>query len=440
MSDINTRIAASQFRWEHQQARPDQLPPDGDWMIWLIQSGRGWGKTRVGAETIAKWAIRQPNTRWAILAPTFGDARDTCVEGESGLLNILRRYGMLREKNGWNRSIGEIHLTNGSRIKCFSGDEPDRLRGSQHHGAWVDEYAAFRYPDAFDQLQFGLRLGQHPRTVITTTPRSKPFIRALLKRQDGSVIITRGATFDNKDNLAPAALAELLARYEGTRLGKQELYGELLEDVEGALWTLALIESARITEAPHLSRVIVAVDPAVTETGDETGIIVAGRDTNHNGYVLADYSMRGRPDAWARQVIEAYDIHMADSVVVEVNQGGELVSQVLRTIRPSLPIREVRASKGKRLRAEPISALYEQGKVHHVGVYENLENQMCEWTPDDPKSPDRLDALVWAMTDLIQHSGVQSFLDQLATMCPACNYPNKKEAIMCISCMRPISE
>ena len=439
MTDLNTRIAVSQYRWEHQLARPDQLPPEGDWMIWLIQSGRGWGKTRVGAETIAKWAVRQPNTRWAILAPTFGDARDTCVEGESGLLNILHRYGMLRPKNGWNRSIGEIHLLNGSRIKCFSGDEPDRLRGSQHHGAWVDEYAAFRYPDAFDQLQFGLRLGQHPRTVITTTPRPKPFIRSLLARQDGSVVVTRGATFDNAQNLAPAALAELMARYEGTRLGRQELMGELLEDNPDALWTLSLIESARLTEAPQMTRIVVGVDPSVTETGDETGIIVAGRDSQHHGYVLADYSMQGRPDAWARRVVEAYDDHMADAVVVEVNQGGELVTQVLRTVRPTLPIREVRASKGKRLRAEPVSALYEQGKVHHVGVHDLLESQMCDWTPDDPKSPDRLDALVWALTDLIQNPGVQAYLDQLATICPACQYPNRKEAVMCVSCMRPLT-
>jgi phage terminase large subunit-like protein len=433
------RIAASIVRWKHQQARPSQLAPEGDWTTWLIQAGRGFGKTRIGSEWLAEQASCNPNTRWAILAPTFGDARDTCVEGESGVLTVLRRYGTLREKNGWNRSIGEIHLNNGSYIKCFSADEPDRVRGFNGHGAWVDEYGAFKNSDSLTQLQFALRLGQRPRTVITTTPRTKPFMRDLVKRQDGSVFITRGSTFDNAENLAPTALAELLARYEGTRLGKQELYGELIEDIEGALWTSMLIEDARVKEAPQLTRVIVAVDPAVTETGDETGIIVAGRDSNQHGYVIADYTMRGRPDAWARQVIEAYDIHMADSVVVEVNQGGELVSQVLRTIRPTLPIREVRASKGKRLRAEPISALYEQGRVHHVGVFDFLESQMCEWTPDDPKSPDRLDALVWAMTDLIQHSGVQSYLDQLALICPACAYPNKKTDIMCVSCMRPLT-
>lgn len=438
MSDLALRIAAAQVRWENQLARPNQLPPDGDWVIWMIRAGRGFGKTRIGAETLAKWAVRNPNTRWAIVAPTFGDARDTCVEGESGLLNIIHRYGMLKPRNGWNRSTGEMRLLNGSRIKCFSGDEPDRLRGSQHHGAWVDEYAAFRYPDAFDQLQFGLRLGQHPRTIITTTPRPKPFIRSILNRKDGSVVITNGSTFDNSDNLAPSALAELLARYDGTRLGRQELYGELLEDVEGALWTLQLIEQHRLKEAPQLVRTVVAVDPSVTDTGDETGIIVAGRDSQQKGYVLADYSIRGTPDQWARRVIEAYDQHEADSIVVEVNQGGQMIGQVLRTIRPNLPIREVRATKGKQVRAEPISALYEQGRIHHIGVFEELEEQLTTWTPDAPKSPDRLDALVWAFTELIQHSGALSYLQAIAKIC-ACGYPNKQSNVVCESCRLPLA-
>jgi len=438
MSEMAARIAAAQVRWEHQLARPNQLPPDGDWVIWMIRAGRGFGKTRIGAETLAKWAIRNPNTRWAVIAPTFGDARDTCVEGESGLLNIVHRYGMLKPRNGWNRSTGEMRLINGSRIKCFSGDEPDRLRGPQHHGAWVDELAAFKYPDAFDQLQFGLRLGEHPRTIITTTPRPKPFIRALLNRRDGSLVVTNGSTFDNADNLAPSALAELMARYDGTRLGRQELYGELLEDVEGALWTLQLIEQNRLPEVPQLVRTVVAVDPSVTDTGDETGIIVAGRDSKQHGYVIADYSVRGTPDRWARRVIDAYDEHQADSIVVEVNQGGQMISQVLRTIRPNLPIREVRATKGKQVRAEPISALYEQGRIHHIGVFEELEEQLTTWTPDAPKSPDRLDALVWAFTELIQHSGALSYLQAIAKIC-SCGYPNKQTNTVCESCRLPLA-
>lgn len=429
-------VAASRIRWTHQLARPNQIPPDGNWNTWLVLAGRGFGKTRVGAEWLAWQLIRNPGHRAAIIAPTFADARDTCVEGESGILAVLRRYTMIRR---WNRSLGEIVLTNGSQIKLFSGEEPDRLRGPQHHFVWLDEIAAFDYGvEAWDMMTFGLRLGDHPQAVATSTPKPVPLVKNLLKRQDGSVYVTRGSTLDNRDNLAPTFLAELLARYEGTRLGRQELYGELLEDVEGALWTLSRIEEHRIQTAPPLVRVVVAVDPAVTETGDETGIIVAGRDSQQHGYILADYSMQGRPDAWARQVIDAYDTHEADSVVVEVNQGGELVAQVLRTIRPTLPIREVRASKGKRLRAEPVSALYEQGKVHHVGVFALLEEQMTTWTVDDAKSPDRLDALVWALTDLIQNPGVQAYLDQLATVCTSCGYPNKKDAIMCESCFRPV--
>lgn len=429
------RIAAARIRWEFQQARPNQIPPDGDWLTWLLLAGRGFGKSRCGAEWLAWELVREPNLRGAIIAPTFADARDTCVEGESGILQVLRRYGALDK---WNRSLGEVRLTNGSQIKLFSGEEPDRLRGPQHHFVWLDEIAAFDYgQEAWDMMTMGLRLGDRPRSVATSTPKPVPIVKNLLKRRDGSVAVTRGATFDNRDNLAPTFLAELLARYEGTRLGRQEIYGELLEDVEGALWTLSLIETHRITTTPNLVRTVVAVDPAVTDTGDETGIIVAGRDTHHHGYVLADKSMRGTPDQWAKQVIEAYDEHMADAVVVEVNQGGQMVAQVLRTIRPSLPIIEVRASKGKQTRAEPVSALYEQGKIHHVGVFPELEQQMCEWTPDDRNSPDRMDAMVWAFTELIQHSGAQSYLQAVAKMC-SCGYPNRMTAVICEACRVPL--
>lgn len=440
MSALTTRVAASRVLWTHRLARPEQLPPPGDWMVWLLLAGRGAGKTRTAAEELAWQAVRQPNTRWAILSATFADGRDTCVEGDSGILGVLRRYGMLRDKNPWNRSIGELSLRNGSRIKVFSADEPDRLRGPQHHGAWVDELGTFRYEDAWDQLQFGLRLGTHPRTIVTTTPRPKALMRRLVNRRDGSVVVTKGRTLDNAANLAPAALAELLARYEGTRIGRQELDGELLEDVEGALWTQALIDAQRVLLAPDPVRTIVAVDPAATDTGDETGILVCSRDSRHHGYVLADYSMRGTPDAWARKVVDAYDEHEADSVVVEVNQGGQMVASVLRTVRPSLPIREVRASKGKQTRAEPISALYEQGRVHHVGSFPALEDQLTTWTPDDPKSPDRLDALVWAMTELIQHSDTTAYLSALAKVCAACGFPNRQSEVVCAQCHLPLGD
>lgn len=402
------RVAKSRLLWQHLQARPDQLPPDGDWSVWLILSGRGWGKTRTGAEWLAHGAVWQAQSRWAVLAPTFADARDTCVEGESGVLSVLNRYGMVKR---WNRSMGELELLNGSRVKCFSADEPDRLRGPQHHGAWADELAAFRYDDAWDQLRFGLRLGDNPQTVVTTTPRPRMLLRDLATRD--STIVTRGSTFDNAANLSPAALIELKARYEGTRLGRQELFGELLEDVEGALFTSRLIDAARVHDAPPLERIIVAIDPAVTvtERSDETGIIVAGI-AKGDVYVLEDRTCKASPDGWARLAIDLFYKHKADRIVAEVNNGGDLVVQTLRTVDPNVPVKKVTASRGKHVRAEPVSAMYEQGRVHHVGNLPDLEQQMTTWTPLDRESPDRLDALVWAVTDLAftrQVAPVQSF-------------------------------
>ena len=414
-------------------ARPEQLPPESDWHIWLYLAGRGAGKTRTAAEWLAWEAIEKPGTRWAIVAPTFADARDTCAEGQSGILSILRRYKMLAS---WNRSMGEIVLHNGSRIKLFSADEPDRFRGPQHHGAWCDELAAYRYTDAWDQLQFGLRLGSKPRIVVTTTPRPTPLIRELAGREDGSVAITRGSTFDNAANLAPSALLELQARYNNTRLGRQELYGEILEDQEGALWTRGLIERNRVQKAPALSRVVVSVDPAVTNTAasDETGIIVAGCDTAGHGYVLFDGSFRGSPLDWATRAVDLFDEYKADSLLVEVNQGGDMVSAVLKQVRPSLPIREIRAHVGKRLRAEPVAAMYEQGRVHHVGTFDRLEDQMTIWTPQDATSPDRLDAMVQAFSDLLGKSSVSNYFNAIANFCEKCALPFPKSLSLCPKC------
>lgn len=411
------------------------MPPAGDWNIWLYLAGRGAGKTRTAAEWLAWEAITKPNTRWAIVAPTYSDARDTCVEGDSGVLAVLRRYKALRDK-GWNRSIGEIYLNNGSQIKLFSADKPDRLRGPQHHGAWCDELAAFRYADAWDQLQFGMRLGDKPRIIVTTTPRPTSLIKSLSSRADGSVVITRGSTFDNAKNLAPSALLELEARYGGTRLGKQELYGEILEDVEGALWTRGLIERNRLQTAPALARIVVSIDPAATanKDSDETGIVVCGSDAQGHGYVLGDYSFRGSPLEWATKAVEVYDQWKADSILVEVNQGGDMVSAVLKQVRMSLPIREVRAHVGKRLRAEPVAAMYEQGRIHHIGEFAYLEDQMTNWTVDDPNSPDRLDAMVQAFQDLLGTYSVANYFNALANFCPACNLPNPKSAARCFKC------
>lgn len=380
--------------------RPSQQEPAGDWLVWLILAGRGWGKTRTGAEWLKAHALATPGTRWAVVAPTYADARDTCVEGESGLLAVLPPDRVQQ----WNRSLGELTLTNGSRVKLFSADEPERLRGPQHHGAWCDEPASWRYgTEAWDQLQFGLRLGDHPRTVVTGTPKPIRLVKELAARGEPEVVITRGSTFDNEANLAPAALAELRARYEGTRLGRQELYAELLLDTPGALWTQASIDVDRVEKAPTLTRVVTAIDPAVTagEDSDETGIVVVGLGVDGHAYVLADRSCRTSPDGWARRAVAAHDEFEGDRIVAEVNNGGDLVERVVRTVDATVPYRAVRASRGKRVRAEPVAALYEQHRVHHVGGLGDLEDQMCSWTPESGDSPDRMDALVWALTDLM---------------------------------------
>jgi len=417
------------------QARREQRPPAGSWSNWLYIAGRGAGKTRTAAEWLAWEAISRPRTRWAVVAPTFSDARDTCLEGESGLVTVLNRYGVLDQ---YNRSQGAVTLDNGSRIKIFSGEEPERLRGPQHHGAWVDELAAFRYlNETWDQLQFGLRLGEHPQVVVTTTPKPRGLLKNLMKRSDGTVVITRGSTFDNAANLAPTALLELRARYEGTTLGKQELYGEMIDVVDGALFTRQQIDDNRADKPiGRIMSTVVSVDPAVTnnDSSDETGIVVCASDDQGNGYVLADLTMKGRPDQWARATIDAFDQWKCDCIVVEVNQGGDMVAQTLRTVRSLLPIKEVRATKGKRLRAEPIAAMYEQGRIHHVGTFPQLEDQMCTWVPDDGKSPDRLDAMVHGFTYLTSRGMSQGFIAQMGIMCEACGTPNIRGSVSCVSC------
>lgn len=385
-------------------ARPNQHPPAGDWLVWLILAGRGFGKTRTGAEWVADHALTNAGSRWAIVAATFADGRDTCIEGESGLLAVLRRRRPTHDwARAWNRSWGELTLPNQSRIKLFSADEPDRLRGPQHHGAWCDELAAWRYPEAWDQLQFGLRLGDRPRTVVTTTPKPVRLIRDLLERD--STVVVRGSTFDNADNLAPAALDELRRRYEGTRLGRQELYAELLLDTPGALWTLSSFDRPgfRVPDVPDdLERVVVAIDPAVTsgDTSDESGIVVAGR-RGDQAFVLEDCSLRADPATVARTAVRAFHELAADRLVVEANNGGDWLPALIRTVDPNVPIDTVHATRGKALRAQPVAGLYEQGRVHHVGVLAGLEDQMTTWSPDaGMRSPDRLDALVWALTAL----------------------------------------
>jgi predicted phage terminase large subunit-like protein len=365
----------------------------------LLLAGRGFGKTRAGAEEFAWQLLKHDNWRGAIVAPTMTDARDTCVEGESGLLAVLPDDCV----DNWNRSQGELFLANGSRVKLFSADAPERLRGPQHHVAWGDELAAWPYGETLDQLRFGLRLGQQPKLILTTTPKPLPVLRDLLSKQGQGVAVTRGHTFENAANLAPAALAELRARYDGTRLGRQELYAEIIDDVPGALWQRSQFDHARVAAAPELQRLVIAVDPAVTSgtNADATGIIAAGLGRNGHVYVLADGTLQASPDVWARRVITLYEQFAADLVIGEANQGGDLVATLLHTLQPTLPFKSVHANRGKVLRAEPVAALYAQGVVHHAGVFHALEDEMCRFAPGSlGASPDRVDALVWAVTEL----------------------------------------
>jgi len=380
-------------------------------------------------------AITKPKTRWAVVARTHADIRDTCFEGESGIVSVLKRYQMFDEKS-YNRTNYSYTLPNGSRIKGFSAEEPDRLRGPQHHGAWLDELAAWEKPDAWDQLQFGLRLGEYPQTVVTTTPRPTKLIQDLVHRK--TTLVTRGSTFENEKNLAPSALVELQLRYNGTRLGRQELYGEILEDVEGALWTRDMIERSRIRkeDLPPLIRIVVGIDPAVTsgEDSDDTGIVVAGLTSDNEYYVLDDRTCHVSPEQWAKVAVGAYEDWKADRIIAETNNGGDMVELLLRNVSPNIPVTKVTASRGKRVRAEPISALYEQGRVHHVGGFERLEDEMCQWVPDSGDSPDRMDALVWAMSELAETSGSMMGLASLAVFCSNCRFPTVKGSTICPKC------
>jgi phage terminase large subunit-like protein len=372
-------------------------------MIWLMSAGRGYGKTRAGAEW-AKWeGLRVPGRRIHIVAPTYSDARDTCVEGDSGLLSVLPHECV----EAWNRSLGELILKNGTRYKLFAAEEPNRLRGPQCHAAWCDELSSWRYEDAWDQLIFGLRLGDDPRVCVTTTPKPNPLTRRIMR--DPSVIITRGSTFDNAANLAGSALEQLRAKYEGTRLGRQELYAELLEDVPGALWTWEMIRAAQQADTPSIDqmrRVVVAIDPSGSdgETGDSQGIVGAGVCNNGLAHVLANKTLRGSPDEWARAGVRLYDDLQADCIVAERNYGGEMVRRVIQTVRANVPVKLVTATRGKVVRAQPVAALYEQRKVTHAMPFGRLDEQLTQFTGDGylgEGSPDDADALVWALTELM---------------------------------------
>ncbi len=400
--------------WVDFYARDEQLPPDGvDWLVWLLLAGRGFGKTRTGAETVRLEIEAGRAHRVALIAPTAADVRDVMVEGESGILAIshpdrMPLYEPSKRRLTWAASD--------AIAMCYSADEPERLRGPQHDFAWADEVGAWRYPrQAWDMLMLGLRLGDRPRIIVTTTPKPIRLIRDLASAP--GTVVTRGSTYENADHLAPSFLTAIVGKYEGTRLGRQEIYAELLEQADGALWTRAMIEAARIApeDQPALTRVVIAIDPAVTANAhsDETGLIVAGVGLDGHFYVVQDASGRLTADQWARRAVQLYHERDADRVVAEVNNGGDLVALTLRTVDEGVAFKALTASKGKRTRAEPVSALYEQGRVFHVGGgFAALEDQMCNWVPGggDP-SPDRLDALVWAITELALESRDTGILD-----------------------------
>jgi phage terminase large subunit-like protein len=383
-------------------ARPDQEPPPGDWIVWLILAGRGAGKTRAGAEAVRRWSKHFPIVN--LIGPTDDDVRDVMVLGESGVLNICRPD----ERPRFLASAGRLDWPNGAVSLLFSAEEPDRLRGKQHMKLWCDELAAWRRPDAFDQAMLGLRLGDRPQMIVTTTPRPIKLVKQLAADKD--TIVTRGSTFDNRGHLARAFLDRIAKRYEGRMIGRQELFAEIVEETPGALWTRALIERQRVRpeDGPaEFPEVVVAVDPPARSgsKADECGIVVAGKAADGRCYVLADMTSQGdTPSGWAARVGAAYRGFGANRVVAEINNGGEMVAAVLRQAEPHLPVRSVTATRGKYLRAEPVAAAYERGLVFHAGAFARLEDQLCALVPGFDRasgSPDRADALVWALSDLL---------------------------------------
>lgn len=383
-------------------ARASQRAPLTAWDVWMALAGRGWGKTRTGAEWAIEKARIQP--RGALIGPTAADTRDILVEGESGILACAP--ATFRPE--YQPSKRRVVYPNGAIQTLYSADEPDRLRGPQHFYGWFDELAAWRYlRAAWDMAQLGMRLGEHPQICITTTPRPLPLIKELLK--DPGCVTVRGSTYDNLHNLAPSFQRAVVAKYEGTTLGRQELDAEVLEDLPGALVARAHIDGHRVRpeDVPELVSIVVGLDPAGTSRGDETGLVVTGWGVDKHHYVMADASRRRSPDETARAAYALLEQHDAVKVVVEDNGGKDWIESVLQRVWRDLhgddagpaPIRRVNAAQGKKLRAQPVAMLYEQGRVHHVGSFPELEDQLTTWIPEeDPNSPDRIDALVHAVT------------------------------------------
>jgi phage terminase large subunit-like protein len=388
-------LAALEYDWECFWSRPAQRPPSQTWKVWLILAGRGFGKSRAGAEQVRAWAS-VPKQRIALVGETAADVRDVMVEGESGILACCPPWNQPK----YEPSKRRLTWPNGTVATTYSGDAPEQLRGPNHHHAWADEICKWKYPqDCWDNLELGLRLGRDPRVVVTTTPRPIPLLRAMLA--DPGTVVTRGSTYDNTINLAPSFKERVLARYEGTRLGRQELYAEILDDSPGSLWNRALLDATRVRQHPPLQRIMVGLDP-----GQDAGIVVAGLGEDGHGYVLEDLSVSGSPAVWAGQAIAGYHKHQANAIIAERNHGGEMVELTLKTQDPKVAVQTVWASQGKYARGEPVSALYEQQRIHHVGLFATLEDQMCNWVPGEGlPSPNELDAAVWALTALMLGPG-----------------------------------
>lgn len=419
MDQFNKKeLATLKYIWKI-HARPNQVWPIGNWLVWLLMAGRGFGKTKTGAETIRECVEEKGYKRIGFIAGTAADVRDVMIEGESGILACSPPWFYPE----YEPSKRKITWPNGAIASLYSAEEPDRLRGPQHDLLWADEPATWkRAEETWDMAMFGLRIGNDPRAIGTTTPRPIPLIKRLVK--DETTVISTGSSYDNVDNLAPQFFHQIISKYEGTRLGRQEIYAELLTDTPGALWKMSDIDRNRVTEeeVPDLESVCVAVDPAATstETSSKTGIIVKGRGGPPKGrenghpnhyYTLADGTLHGSPQQWATAAIRLYYKYEANCIVVEVNHGGDMIKHTLSTVDPNVKVVEVRASRGKYTRAEPIAALAEQGRDHHVGTFAALEDQQTTWLPGD-ESPDEMDADVWGTTHLMSIRSIDYWIPE----------------------------
>ena len=389
------------FLAHHHQRPPERANSGRDWTTWLILGGRGAGKTRAGAEWVRSLALGDARARIALIAETEDDAREVMIEGVSGLLAIHRSD----ERPKWTSSRGYLRWENGAVAQVFTAENYERLRGPQFSAAWLDELAKWRHAEAtFDMLQFGLRLGERPRQVVTTTPRPIGLLKRLIG--DPRTAVTHAGTIANAFNLAPDFVETILARYHGTRLGRQEIDGEIVEARNDALWSRAGIESCRVGNVPALQRIVVAVDPPASAKrgADACGIVAAGRADDGTIYVIADASVSGlTPQGWAVKAVALWRRLQADVLIAEVNQGGDMVKAVVNAVGAEVPVTSVHATRGKYLRANPVSQLYEQGRVKHAGAFPELEDEMCDFGLDglsSGRSPDRLDALVWAVSAL----------------------------------------